>query len=402
MRSRRARATVAAVAAVLASVLAVPGVTAVAQQPPPPPPEPELPDIPPTVCLDHEPETAADYNAFFGGALGMWQAGDVPHRYPLPDGRVLWLTNDSFLSPLDPSGPLTADSGFVHNAAFVQAGTCVTAVATLDADHHPQPFLPDPAPGHWYWPLGGVVQGDSLLVFLAELSAPLPLSWALRLTARRTMIATIDWRTLAVTDIEPAPDPGVAPFYGFSVVDDGTYTYLFGNNLVYGTNTATRLARVPSGRLGAAAYEYWTGSSWSASRSDAAPVHDPGGYSYALQVSLVADRWYAVAKQDDFLGANIDVLTASEPTGSWRVGATFRVPVKSTAGQNTYDAGLIGELRAGGRVVMMWSNNNFGYAPVAADPSLYRPTFGDVQLPRQLLRHRTRAAFSPGPRVVAV
>jgi hypothetical protein len=51
---------------------------------------------------------------------------------------------------------------------------------------------------------------------------------------------------------------------------------------------------------------------------------------------------------------------------------------------------------------MMWSNNNFGYAPVAADPSLYRPTFGDVQLPRQLLRHRTRAAFSPGPRVVAV
>ena len=51
---------------------------------------------------------------------------------------------------------------------------------------------------------------------------------------------------------------------------------------------------------------------------------------------------------------------------------------------------------------MMWSNNNFDYAAVAADPSLYRPTFGDVQLPSELLRHRTRTAFSPGPRVVAV
>jgi hypothetical protein len=164
MKSRRAGATVAAVAVVLVSVLAVPTVSAGAQQPPSPPPEPELPVIPPTVCLDHEPETAADHNAFF------------------------------------------------------------------------------------------------------------------------------DWRTLAVTDIQPAPDPGVAPFYGCSLVDDGTYTYLFSNNLVYGTNTATRLARVPSGRLGGAAYEYWTGSGWSTSRSDAAPVHDAGGYSYALQVSLVAGQ----------------------------------------------------------------------------------------------------------------
>jgi len=398
MRRRRAGGLVVSLAVALVVGLTVPA----ASQESPPPPAPELPVIPPTVCLDHDPETAADYNTFFGAGLGMWQAGDVPHRYPLPDGRVLWLLNDSFLSPVDPTGPLTTDSGFVHNAAFVQSGTCVTGLTTLDADHHPQPFLADPAPGHWYWPLGGVVQGDSLLVVLAELSAPLPLSWSLRLTPRRTMIATIDWRTLTVTDIEPAPDPGVGPFYGFSVVDDGTYTYLFGNDLIYGTNTATWVARVPSGQLGATGYEYWDGSNWSPSRSDAVPIHDPGGYSYALRAALVADRWYATAKEDDFFGSNIDILTASGPTGPWHVGATFRVPAKTAPGQNTYDADLIGQLGTAGRIVVMWSNNNFDYAPVAADPSLYRPTFGDVQLPRELLRHRTRAASSPGARLVAV
>jgi hypothetical protein len=45
---------------------------------------------------------------------------------------VLWLLNDSFLSPVDPTGPLVADSGLVHNTAFVQAGSCVTTLATLD------------------------------------------------------------------------------------------------------------------------------------------------------------------------------------------------------------------------------------------------------------------------------
>jgi hypothetical protein len=387
------------VAIVVAALLVVPPASA---EQPPPEPEPELPVISPTVCLDHDPETAADYNAFFGGGLGMWQAGDVPHRYPLPDGRVLWLLNDSFVSPIDPAGPLTTDSGFVHNAAFVQSGPCVTALATLDADRHPLPYLADPAPGQWYWPLGGVVQGDNLVVFLAELSAPLPLSWALRLTPRRTMVATIDWRTLAVTSIQPAPDPGVAPFYGFAVVDDGTSTYVFGNDLVYGTNTETWLARVPSGQVATMPYEYWTGSGWSPSRQDAEPVHDPGGYSYALEPALIADRWYAVTKRDEFFGTNVDILSAPAPTGPWKVGATFRVPGKARAGQNTYDAALLGETRAGGRVVVVWSNNNFDSAPVAADPSLYRPTFGDVQLPRELLRHRTRAAFSPGPRAVAL
>jgi hypothetical protein len=369
---------------------------------PPLPPVPPLPVIPPTVCLDHEPETASDYNAVFAGTVGMWQAGDGPHRYPLPDGRVLWLLNDSFLSPTDPAGPLTADSGFVHNVAFEQSGRCVTALAGLDADNHPQPFFADPSPGHWYWPLGGVVQGNDLLVFLAELSAPQPLSWALRLTARRTAIASIDWRSLTIEGVRPAPDGGVAPFYGYSVVDDGSYTYLFGNNLVYGDNTKTSVARVPTGHVGTSPYEYWTGSSWSPSRADATAVYDPGGYSRALDVALVADRWYAVTKVDDFFGASIDILGAAGPTGPWTVGATFSVPAKPTAGQNTYNAALVGELRAGGRIVVVWSNNNFNYAPVAADPSLYRPTFGDVQLPRVLLRHRTRAAASPGPGALAI
>src|SRR5262249_2240068 len=158
--------------------------------------------------------------------------------------------------------------------------------------------------------------------------------------------------------IRPAPDAGTAPFYGYSVVDDGTYTYLFGNNLVYGDNTETSVARVPSGQVTTTPYEYWTGSAWSRSRGDAEAVYDPGGYRASLEIASVAGTSYAATKVDDFFGTNIDILSAPDPTGPWTVGATFRAPVKPAAGQSTYNAGLVGLLRAGGRIVIQWSNNN--------------------------------------------
>jgi hypothetical protein len=383
-------------------VLTAPTVgTGVASSETPPPPEP--PPISPTVCIDRLPEYAANLNAFFGGPVGMWQAGDVPHHYPLPDGRTLWILNDSFLSTTETASPLTTDSTFVHSAGFVQDDLCLTALNTLDADNHPQPFFADPGPGHWYWPLGGTVQGDHLLVFLAELSAPQPLTWALHLTARRVMVASFDWRTLTLESLQPAPDAGVGPLYGFSVASDSAYTYLFGNNLVYGDHTsATYVARVPIGQVGAAPYQYWNGSSWSASRATAQPVHDPGGYSYAMNNAFVAGRWYGITKVNEFFGAQIDILTAPDPTGPWTIGASVAVPTKPAAGQNTYNADLIGQLYAGGRVIISWSNNNFDYAPVAADPSLYRPTFADIQLPPTLLQHRTRSAASPAPPLRAI
>jgi hypothetical protein len=73
---RRLGGRVVVVSAALIATVLAPG--AGAQEPPPP--APPLPVITPTVCLDHEPGTTSGYNAVFAGTVGMWQAGDVPHR----------------------------------------------------------------------------------------------------------------------------------------------------------------------------------------------------------------------------------------------------------------------------------------------------------------------------------
>ena len=178
------------------------------------------------------------------GGVGPWQAGDNPHFYPLPDGRTLWLLNDSFINPADPRGPITGASTFVHNAAFIQDGACLTLVNPVEAGGRPAPFLADPAPGRWYWPLGGTVEGGRLVVFFADMTAPLPLTWGLTMSTVGVVAAVFDPRTLALLSLGPAPDAGPSPAYGYSMASDGAWTYLFANNIVYGhATTANYVAR---------------------------------------------------------------------------------------------------------------------------------------------------------------
>ena len=55
----------------------------------------------------------------FGSSIGQWQAGDVPHSYPLPNGTTMWMLNDSFLS-LAPNDPIGSKSTFVRNTAILE------------------------------------------------------------------------------------------------------------------------------------------------------------------------------------------------------------------------------------------------------------------------------------------
>ncbi len=362
----------------------------------------EPPAVAPTSCAAHAPATGPDYDAIVSRPIGPWQAGDAPHQYALPDGRALWLWNDSFVNPVAPGGPITSDSSFVRNVAMLEDGACFTVLNPADADDDYGDFLTAATPGHWLWPLGGVVVGARLEVFLVELAPLGPPTWALNFDPVRTVIATFDASSLALLAVQAAPDAGIDPVYGTAAVRDGDDVYLFGNSLRYGdTASATYVARVPIGQLTTGPYAYWTGQGWSPNRTAARPVVDPGGYSYILSPQLVGNQWVAVTKADDFFGDHLDILGAPEPTGPWSVAATVPAPARPAAGQNTYGASALMYLRSGGRLIVGWSNNNFSYAPVATEPLLYRPTFVDVALPPALLHNKTRTANTvPPPRVV--
>ena len=339
------------------------------------------------------PTSSGVLSAAFSGTIGSWQAGDIAQPYPLPDSRVLWVLNDSYVRP-GGVGPIDKSSRFLHNAAIMQTGNCFETIT----DRHPgstlAPPLDPPAPEslisafevsdqHWWWFHGGEVNGDTLQIVVTWMSQVRAQSaGGIGFEPSDTYLATYDWHTLTLLRMQPAPDRGVVPVYGFSVTHDDAWTYLYGHadNLVFDRASKDMyLARVPRGHLELAP-TYWTAHGWSTVASAAVPVSSAGTWDHRMRVVHLDDRWIAVEKEDDFFGDEILVSEAPVPQGPWVVTQRFPVANKTSDGStNTYDAMPMPWLQDG-RLVISWSNNAWDYAQIAPNPSLYRPSFATLDL----------------------
>jgi hypothetical protein len=356
-------------------------------------------------CVGASPSLAGAYNEAFGRALGNWQAGDAPHSYPLPDGTVLWILNDSFINAKNPTGGITADSTFVHNVAVKQSQQCFEVIAGLDP---PPPSPPPPgvtttttapvvptlapkpasflATGEtaktWWWFHGGDVDGNYLHVFVTAMQQVGAQSWEIAFQPSSIAIATYDWRTLELIDVRPAPNAGVRPGYGFSVANDESYTYLFGHddNLQFTRGTRENyVARVPLHQVFNAP-SYWNGSAWVADANQAVSVSTEGTWDHRMTVMHQDDRWLATAKEDDFFGDEFLILEAPQAQGPWVITQRLKVPtLTNPADAVTYDGMAIPKI-VDGKIVVGWSNNQYDFARVAPQPRLYRPSFADIAI----------------------
>lgn len=356
----------------------------------------------PERCVGSGNSVADAYNAAFGSPIGFWQAGDVPQWYPLPDGRVLWILNDSYLNRKAPAGRITADSVLVRNVAVMQTGTCFEVIAGIKppdpvdpAAPPPDPALPlpDPVPESffaafetknvsWWWAHGGVVDGDYIRIFFTFMRQTGPVGWEINFAPFNTAIVTYRWRTMEFVDAVAAPNAGVRPVYGFSIAHDASWTYLFGAGVDLRFNAATKtnfVARVPKNRVFDRP-SYWNGSGWVSDPAAAVSISTQGSWTHRMRVVHDDDRWVAIAKEDEFFGDELLVMEAPEPQGPWTI--TQRIPVaprSTTGGGVTYESGAFPRF-INGKLLVSWSNNDYDYAPVAANPSLYRPRFGMVEL----------------------
>jgi hypothetical protein len=351
-------------------------------------------------CVGASPSLAAAYNEAFGRALGNWQAGDAPRSYPLPDGTVLWILNDSFINAKNPAGAITTDSTFIHNVAVKQSQQCFEVIAGLDPPPPPPgattttPVLPTSAPKPasflasgetlktWWWFHGGDVDGNYLHVFVTAMQQVGVQSWEIAFQPASIAIATYDWHTLELIDVRPAPNAGVHPGYGFSVANDESYSYLFGHddNLQFTKGSRENyVARVPLHQVFNAP-SYWNGTAWVGDANQAVSVSTEGTWDHRMTVMHQDDRWLATAKEDDFFGDEFLILEAPEAQGPWAITQRLKVPtLTNPADAVTYDGTAIPKI-VDGRIIVGWSNNQYDFARVAPQPRLYRPSFIDVAI----------------------
>jgi len=311
----------------------------------------------------------------FGSSIGQWQAGDVPHSYPLPNGTTMWMLNDSFLS-LAPNDPIGSKSTFVRNTAILENQQ---AELSLLESRHSYLDEGERLLDRWWWFHGGHVQGDLLSVVTTQMVRRGPRGWAINFEPTTTWITTLQWRTGRILKMQPAPNYGVSPIYGFSVASDQQWTYLYGNNHLYGRGTTeNRVARVPRGRL-LAAPTYWDGEAWTADASAAISILTHGTFACRLFVFRHGNRWLATAKDDEFYGDEILLFEAPQPTGPWRIIQGFTPPTKSGDARTcTYDA--MACTLTPGSLLLWWSNNAYDEQLVHAEPAMYRPSFTQLTL----------------------
>lgn len=312
----------------------------------------------------------------FGSPIDQWQAGDIPHSYSLPNGTTIWMLNDSFLS-VTPNDPIGSTSTFVRNTAILENRQ--SQLSLVESGHS---YLDEGERllDRWWWFHGGHVQGQLLHIVTTEMLRKEPLGWAINFEPTTTWITTLQWRTGRILKMQPAPNNGVSPVYGFSVASDHEWTYLYGNNHLYGRGTTeNRVARVPRGRL-LATPTYWDGEAWTADANAAISILTHGTFACRLYVFRHGNRWLATAKDDEFYGDEILLFEAPQPTGPWRIIQGFAPPTKTGDTQTcTYDA--MACTLTPGSLLLWWSNNAYDEQLVRAEPAIYRPSFTQLTLP---------------------
>ncbi|MEN9644419.1 MAG: hypothetical protein RL238_1088 [Actinomycetota bacterium] len=336
-----------------------------------------------------------DLTSFFSSGASGLLGGDYPRSIPLSDGRVLWLFQDSFIG--DPATANLTAAGFAHNVALVQTGLCFTVRWGGGDLVAPRSFMGGAQETdliHWFWPMDGEVGADgNVHVFVAEFWNPEGTGAATGARPTAVWRAVLRQSDLAVLSFAPAPDAAALPLYGFTVVSDDDWSYLYGNcyrqftNPGYlgafdtSCNTDVTVARVPHGHFEQVP-TYWNGSTWGTGRAAASVIHHDGVLANPLQVERwTKNRYVAVALLDDWFGRSVQLYEAHSPTGPFeRYGAA---PLSTQCGDTctVYFATFTPWRTAQGDLQLSISNFTWDKNVAFQQPRLYRPTLVSVAAP---------------------
>ena len=194
---------------------------------------------------------------------------------------------------------------------------------------------------------------------------------------------------LSVKDIGSDREETTRPTWGAaSAVHDG-WVYLYGTahpqkKGVFGYSLTVARVR-PNDILTTSRWRYWDGSRWQPKSGKAATlIPAEGGVSQTLSVFEKDGRWYAVSKQDEFLGSHLVVWSSPSATGPFVAGRSVaEIPSDLSSGTLRYmplaHPDLLPEK---GSVVVSYSQNDTDLGEVSNNPFLYRPRFLRVDLPR--------------------
>jgi hypothetical protein len=298
---------------------------------PPPPPPPVA-----TYCAASAPSSAGSYQAAFDAqrhTYTEWASADESVPIDLPDGRVVWVFDDTSVGHVLPDGTLDPSNTLASNSFVVQNGACFTPMLG-GAPLARTSLIPSPGPNEWYWPTSGGVDtaNNQLLVFALHVLRNGPNS--LDFTILDVRVATFSLPGLTLQSIQPLPFATSSLAYASTSFYDRTnadptqrdvYAYVSNHRNAY-------VARTPVAEVLTGPWQFWNGTGWSSDATKAAPMtwsgipssFDPGpllgdGSGPAAQPAVIAygSGYLLTAKLADAFTNDVSVFTGPTPEGPW-------------------------------------------------------------------------------------
>lgn len=311
-----------------------------------------------------------------------WTGADSTYSVDLPGKRV-WIFSDTFLGPVNPDGRRSLDTPFVNNSFVVQRGDQLSTVHGGTTEE-PNGLVP-PGDGKWWWFGAGVANPvqESLDVTAIQFAktgdGPLDFAW------QQTALARFDERTLELRSITPLPS-GADIQWSSWVSRDRGYTYVYGVEDRQ-ADKFMHVARTRSSLTGA--WEFWTGSGWSATEADSARVLKGVANEYSV---TPFEGGYLLVTQDtnEILSAKIKAYFSCSPTGPFvNPIDLYTTPETGEFGSYgnpnvfTYNAHEHPELRrststGGSQLLVTYNVNSFESDDLYEDVTIYRPRFIDI------------------------
>jgi hypothetical protein len=249
-----------------------------------------------------ELDTRAQYNwqNNFNETYG-WLSGDNNNPVLLPDNRVAWVYNDSFMGPEDPHSNVLHSPRMINNLVVVQKGDSLISRYGGNTQRPQSLFVPDSSKSE-FWESGGVIEDGMLKIVLIEITK--------RGTnfAGHTWIGSLSLPDLAIVSLHRLP--ATLNSSPNCVIQDGAYDYLY-----FDVRRSTAIGRVPVGQLDSqTAWEFYTGNgNWSTDFTQAARLVEgtPAG-----NVIKIGPGNYAMSGIPNLSG-QVAVWFAQSPVGPW-------------------------------------------------------------------------------------
>lgn len=319
-----------------------------------------------------------------------WRGSDAANSIDLGNGRVLWTFGDTFVDMGDqPDKRHRTTSVMINNSVAIQTGYDPTQ-ATFEAfwkttdDGEPAAFFRGVGEV-FYWPGGGVLLDDKLLIYMMRV----------RTQQEGIGFKVLGWGAVLIDNPHDRPAEWKIDYFDFDHTDhdimigcgsslrQGEWLYTFGGNSFH--LRSTYLARFVVDDILQGDFtrpEWWNADEgrWQSQscgqQEFPPPLFAPGAPEFTVHFDAKLNQ-YLIVQTDCFPVGRVTLRRAPRLTGPWKCWAGLP-PVEEARhpmqGLTLYSAKAHPEQEAEGLAVTYCTNNK-DLGEVVRDESLYYPRF---------------------------